>query len=305
MRWPKFGCIEELEQEHWEFGGPTILPGLLLHGSSGTGKTTTAYLAIRQSLDCWDSFENGVPDVVAWRAVEMGRMISELSRTGGEELQDFLNQIANAGLLFIDDFDKARFTPRVESELFDLLEYRETQSLPVVVTTNIKGRELEKMFSRHIGPAIVNRLRRMCLPIDFDAPGFDAEDRLCENLNRHMERAGNPVECFPGGDEGFDLGRIDRLGNLATITCQLREDDPCLPSGFRQFHEIAPLPASGAVVGDLMKCFSPDAEVVYFDRLASVGYFGGPTHDFERMHMSIDPPCRFVMFLSCNGHFAR
>ena len=48
-----------------------------------------------------------------------------------------------------------------------------TEGMPVVVTTNLKGRELEKMFSKHIGPAIVNRLRRMCIPIDFDPVDFD------------------------------------------------------------------------------------------------------------------------------------
>ena len=173
MRWPKFDCVDELEKEHWEFGGPAVLPGLLLHGSSGTGKTTSAYLAIHRSLKCWRSFNTKVPDVVGWRAVELGRCISDLSRSGGEEMQDFLTELAQAELLFIDDLDKARFTPRVESELFDLLEFRESADKPVVVTTNLKGRELEKMFSRHIGPAIVNRLRRMCVPIDFDAAKFD------------------------------------------------------------------------------------------------------------------------------------
>ena len=173
MRWPMFDCIEELQAEHWEFGGSTLLPGLLLHGASGTGKTTSAYLAIRESLECWRSFHKGIPDVIAVRAVEMGRNISELSRTGGDEFQDFLTGLACTGLLFIDDLDKARFTPRVESEIFDLLEYREKQELAVVVTTNLKGRELEKMFSRHVGSAIVNRLRRMCVPIDFDHAGFD------------------------------------------------------------------------------------------------------------------------------------
>jgi len=43
MRWPMFDCIEELQAEHWEFGGPTLLPGLLLHGASGTGKTVCSH----------------------------------------------------------------------------------------------------------------------------------------------------------------------------------------------------------------------------------------------------------------------
>ena len=173
MRWPKFGCMDELEAENWEFGAWATTTGLLLYGASGTGKTTSAYLAIEASVDHWHPMGRGVPAVMAWRAVELGRTISELSRGNGEELRDFLDGLCRTGLLFIDDLDKARFTPRVESELFDVLECRETDGNPIVITTNLKGRELEKLFSKHVGPAIVNRLRRMCIPIDFDLVNFD------------------------------------------------------------------------------------------------------------------------------------
>jgi hypothetical protein len=178
MQWPLFDCVKQLRREHWEFGGNVRLPGLLLHGASGTGKTTSAYLALRETLDCWSSRGTPAPEVLAVGAVEMGRRISDLSRSGGEELEQYLGDLSCAGLLFIDDLDKARFTPRVESELFDILEYREVEELPVVVTTNLKGRELERLFSRHIGPAIINRLRRTCIPIDFDEPEFDAAAAL-------------------------------------------------------------------------------------------------------------------------------
>ena len=178
MKWPEFDCVDQLTEEHWEFGGPVVLPGLLLHGASGSGKTTSAYLAIRESFGCWYPADRQMPGVVAVGAVEMGRTISELARSGGDEFQAYLDRLAYCGLLFIDDLDKARFTPRVESELFDLLEFRAVEDRAVVVTTNLKGRELERMFSRHIGPAIVNRLRRICIPIDFDEPEFDAEAAL-------------------------------------------------------------------------------------------------------------------------------
>ena len=173
MRWPEFDCIDQLKAEYWEFGAWATTTGLLLHGASGVGKTTSAYLVIERSLDHWQPIGRETPAVIAWRAADLGRTISELSRGGGDELRDMLDDLCQAGLLFIDDLDKARFTPRVESELFDMLEYRETEGMPVVVTTNLKGRELEKMFSKHIGPAIVNRLRRMCIPIDFDPVDFD------------------------------------------------------------------------------------------------------------------------------------
>jgi DNA replication protein DnaC len=178
--------MDQLEGE-FEYGA--FLPGLLLHGASATGKTTSAYTAIERTLDLWHPGRQNVPAVIAARATELGRTISELSRGNGEELRDFVNRLRKTKLLFIDDLDEARLTPRVESELFDLLEYRETEDLPVVVTTNVNGRELEKLFSRNIGPAIVNRLRRICIAIDFDQESFDGAAALAVTQFKLREKA--------------------------------------------------------------------------------------------------------------------
>jgi hypothetical protein len=205
MRWPKFDCMDQLHAEFWEFGTWTTMPGLLLHGESGTGKTTSAYMAIEASLDHWHPMGRGVPAVMAWRAADLGRTISELSRGSGEDLRDLLDRLGRTGLLFIDDLDKARFTPRVESELFDLLECRETDAMPVLVTTNLKGRELEKMFSKHIGPAIVNRLRRMCIPIDFDPVTFNEAAALAAIQTKIREDCATEAEA----NRAFHMGETE------------------------------------------------------------------------------------------------
>jgi chromosomal replication initiation ATPase DnaA len=188
MQWPEFGCADELERKHC-WNAPVVpMTGLLLHGASGTGKTTSAYMAIEASLLRWESQVEGVRHVIAVGAVELGRRISELSRRGGEEFEDCLAELQRTPLLFIDDIDKARFTPRVESELFALIERREVDGLPVVITTNLTGRELQGMFSRQTGPAIISRLRRMCIAVNFDDAEFDAEAALAAVQERMRER---------------------------------------------------------------------------------------------------------------------
>lgn len=187
MRWPAFGCLDELDRRYCYNAPPLGLPGLLLHGASGTGKTTSAYLAIKASLLRWNTDLN-VPSVFAIGAVELGRRISELSRTGGDEFEEYLNELRYTPLLFIDDIDKARFTPRVESEFFALLEYRDLEDMPIVITTNLTGRQLQGMFSRQIGPAIISRLRRMCIPVDFDELAFDTVAALVAVQAQMRER---------------------------------------------------------------------------------------------------------------------
>lgn len=177
MQWPTFGCVDTLDRKYC-YNAPQLPPsGLLLHGASGTGKTTSAYMAIKASLLRWNAQLN-VRSVFAIGAVELGRRISDLARYGGDDFEKYLWELQNTPLLFIDDIDKARFTPRVESELFALIEHRDVEGIPVVITTNLTGRELQGMFSRQTGPAIISRLRRMCIPVDFNEREFDADAAL-------------------------------------------------------------------------------------------------------------------------------
>jgi hypothetical protein len=96
--------------------------------------------------------------------------------------------------LFIDDLDKARFSPRVASELFDVIEARELNYLPVVITTNASGKELAAKFEKTIGPAVVNRLARMSITIDFDDRHFDFDEELSTVQVEVMKEAQQQAE---------------------------------------------------------------------------------------------------------------
>ena len=181
MQWPYFGLQEEI------FAPDAPLPekycfrpkGLNLFGDSGTGKTVAAWLAIKKSFLEWEAPGN-LPGVFPWRAAELGRAISDASRGGEGDLNALSRRLNGCALLFIDDIDKAKFTPRVESELFDVMEARELKSLPIIVTTNALGVEFVKLFSKNVGRPIANRLIRMCYAIDFDDPSFNFDEELAE-----------------------------------------------------------------------------------------------------------------------------
>ena len=66
-------------------------------------------------------------------------------------------------VLLLDDLGKGRVTPRVESELFGLLDTRFHHNRATIITSNQNGAGLENQFSPDIGPPLVRRIREFSL----------------------------------------------------------------------------------------------------------------------------------------------
>jgi len=73
-------------------------------------------------------------------------------------------------VLLFDDLGKEKFTAHLEKELFDLVDQRSSQLLPILFTTQHDGKALAKMFTPENGEAIVRRLREFTDAIKFE-PG--------------------------------------------------------------------------------------------------------------------------------------
>lgn len=133
--------------------------GLLLTGPTGTGKTRTAF-AILQQLHMKGE-KIAVLDCVTF-AHECAARFSD----GRGEA--WVNGLSKIQILFLDDFDKAKFTERVEAELFGIIERRIANCLPIVITTQKVGDGIVSKFSdRSRGEAVVRRLREFCQVVIF------------------------------------------------------------------------------------------------------------------------------------------
>jgi DNA replication protein DnaC len=138
-------------------------PGLLFYGESGSGKTRTAYALLKNRLD--DGELVSVVRAVQWAATTSARAkdcklefwVDEVLRYDGLPYH----------LVLVDDLDKARFTPTVQAELFNLVETATSEGIPLIVTTNITSDKLAKRFEPEFGEPIMRRLNEFCTPVHF------------------------------------------------------------------------------------------------------------------------------------------
>ena len=60
-----------------------------------------------------------------------------------------------------------KFTPRCETELFNLIEERSQHLRPLIVTTNTVGDSLEDKLSDDRAGPFLRRIREFCEPVAF------------------------------------------------------------------------------------------------------------------------------------------
>jgi DNA replication protein DnaC len=126
---------------------------LLLQGGYGTGKTHLAAAIANFAVGMGvPTLFLTVPDLL-----DMMRFGYSSQESSFEERFD---EIRNAALLVLDDFGTQNATPWAQEKLFQILNYRYINHLPLVVTSNLSLDEIEpRIRSRLSDPELVSRLQ--------------------------------------------------------------------------------------------------------------------------------------------------
>lgn len=138
----------------WDYGKK----GLLLMGDSERGKTRCAWrLMNRLYMIDWIQF-------IAITELQFSHEVAKFGKS--EVLTQWIKDLCNVKVLFIDDLGKCVMTERVVSELFYLLEERMSHDRPIVCTMQL-GPEafVAKIVTRggkDMAEAIINRLMSNC-----------------------------------------------------------------------------------------------------------------------------------------------
>jgi Cdc6-like AAA superfamily ATPase len=141
---------------NWQFGSQ----GLLVVGSTGTGKTWVMWHLLRRLLDEQRS-------VVVLDAVTYRSRLANAAREG--ETEEYVRRLTQAELLYWDDFGQTNLSGAASEMLLHLLEQRTACERPLLLTSQYSGGALESQFQRpEMGAAVRRRLNEFCRVIVAD-----------------------------------------------------------------------------------------------------------------------------------------
>ena len=153
--------------------------GILLSGGVGSGKTflsaAVANAVIDMSRISDDDAERAGKGIMyrkytPVRFTSTVELLEQLKATynagsGTETAQNITARLKKAPLLVLDDMGAEKPSEWVSERLFEIVDYRYNEELPVIITTNATPQELKQK----IGERSFDRLREMCLFIPVTA----------------------------------------------------------------------------------------------------------------------------------------
>lgn len=131
--------------------------GLLLHGTTGVGKTRLAWHVVNR---LW--LDKARKDVnMPYRFLTMRKFEGLIEESFGEKAHSkMLEELIRTDLLVFDDLGKERATARLASDLFAVLDERSSAMRTTIITTNFNGQSLVDRFDdKEMSAALVRRFR--------------------------------------------------------------------------------------------------------------------------------------------------
>jgi len=199
--------LERAYNHSWQYA-QSLEGWLLLQGGYGCGKTHLAAAIANYAVDL------GVPTLF----ITVPDMLDTLRFAYGETDSSFeerFEEIRRITLLVLDDFGTQNATAWAQEKLFQIINFRYINRLPLVVTTNLGSGEIEeRISSRFQDPELVTRVP--ILAPDFRNPTQETSHAQVSALGQLRKYTFASFE--PRQSEGLekeDLNKVDKAFKAA------------------------------------------------------------------------------------------
>jgi len=208
--WPQQADSLEQAYNHAQRFAQSLDGWLLLQGDNGCGKTHLAAAIANFAVSI------GVPTLFI-TVPDMLDTIRFAYSDPESTFEDRFDEIRKAPLLILDDFGTQNATSWAKEKLFQILNYRYINHLPLVVTTNLAEKDIEdRIDSRLQDPELVTRVR--IIAPDYRNPMRDFGHHELSSLelltnktftNFHLRRDENiPKEHLQSLEKAFNAARL-------------------------------------------------------------------------------------------------
>lgn len=144
---------------------PRAATGLFLTGQSGLGKTFLC------SSICHSLAENNIVPLYIVFSDLISDMRASFQHDSGDA--DLLATARQAPVLILDDLGAEHVTEYAISRLFDIINYRRNERLPMVISSNLSLMDVERVYSTRI----VSRILEACQPVTLYGTDIRAQQR--------------------------------------------------------------------------------------------------------------------------------
>ena len=175
--WPmEADSLEQASNQSNQFA-KSLNGWLLLQGKYGCGKTHLAAAIANYAVNM------GVPTLF----ITVPDLLDSLRNSYDRQdttFEEHFDEIRNARLLILDDFGTQNATSWAQEKIFQIINYRYINRLPLVVTTNLILGDIDARFSSRLeDPELVTRVRIMSP--DYRRPTGDLGHHELSSLHLH------------------------------------------------------------------------------------------------------------------------
>lgn len=159
------GTAKEIAEEYADKFNRETTRGFMFYGKAGSGKTHLAVAIARRVIE---------KKQIQVRFVRVVDLLSEIRKTFDENESyrtenesDLIKNYTAVPLLVVDDLGSEKTTDWVRQILYQIIDERWIEQKPIIVTSNLKPKELEARFEERIASRIA-ALCRLVETRDYD-----------------------------------------------------------------------------------------------------------------------------------------